>query len=117
MAFKKLIYVDGETVIPAKNLNDIQDELIRQAEEKNTPIATSTVPGKVAPSAADFTVSNTGALSALIHMAVVTALPEDPDPNTLYLVVPWEEPVADGDTLAVSQVYRARESSEYLEVE
>ena len=56
-------------------------------------------------------------MSALIHLAVVTALPEDPAPNTLYLVVPWEEPVADGDTLAVSQVYRARESGEYLEVE
>lgn len=87
------------------------------AKPEEVPLVTATVPGKVAPSAADFTVSNTGVLSALIHLAVVTALPEDPDPNTLYLVVPWEEPVADGDTLAVSQVYRARESGEYLEVE
>lgn len=117
MSFEKRNYISEQTVITAKNLNDIQDELIRQAEENYTPIATASIPGKVAPSAADFSVSDTGVLSALIHLAVVTALPEDPDPNTLYLVVPWEEPVADGDTLAVSQVYRARESGEYLEVE
>ena len=31
MAFTKVTYVDGETTIPAENLNDIQDELIRIA--------------------------------------------------------------------------------------
>lgn len=86
MAFEKLTYVDGETVIPAKNLNDIQDELIRQAEENNTPIATPTVPGKVAPSAEDFTVSKTGVLALGVHIKPVSALPEAPDPNTLYLI-------------------------------
>ena len=92
MAFEKLTYVDGETVIPAKNLNDIQDELIRQAEEKSTPIATSTVPGKVAPSAEDFTVSKTGALALGVHIKPVSALPDDPDPDTLYLIPEEAEP-------------------------
>ena len=92
MAFEKLIYVDGETVITAKNLNDIQDELIRQAEEKNTPIATATVPGKVAPSAEDFTISKTGALGLSVHIKPVAALPEDPDPGTLYLIPEEAEP-------------------------
>ncbi len=92
MAFEKLIYVDGETVIPAKNLNDIQDELIRQAKENHTPIATSTVPGKVAPSAEDFTVSKTGALALGVHIKTVSALPEDPDPDTLYLIPEGAEP-------------------------
>ena len=86
MAFEKLIYVDGETVIPAKNLNDIQDELIRQAKENHTPLATATVPGKVAPSEEDFTISETGALALGVHIKTVSALPEDPDPNTLYLI-------------------------------
>lgn len=92
MAFEKLIYVDGETVITAKNLNDIQDELIRQAEEKNTPIATATVPGKVAPSAEDFTISKTGALALGVHIKPVSALPENPNPNTLYLIPEEAEP-------------------------
>lgn len=69
MAFKKLTYVDGETVIPAKNLNDIQDELIRQAEENNTPIATPTVPGKVMPSS-DFDIAADGTLSIYKAMSV-----------------------------------------------
>ena len=86
MAFEKLIYVDGETVIPAKNLNDIQDELIRQAKENNTPIATATVPGKVAPSVEDFTISEDGVLALGVHIKTVSALPETPDPNTLYLI-------------------------------
>lgn len=92
MAFEKLIYVDGETVIPAKNLNDIQDELIRQADEKNTPIATATVPGKVAPSAQDFTISENGALALGVHIKPVSALPDTPDPNTLYLIPEEAEP-------------------------
>lgn len=92
MAFEKLTYVDGETVIPAKNLNDIQDELIRQAEEKSTPLATPTVPGKVAPSAEDFTISKTGVLSLGVHIKTVSALPEDPDPDTLYLIPEEAEP-------------------------
>lgn len=86
MAFEKLTYVDGETVIPAKNLNDIQDELIRQAEENNTPIATPETPGKVMPDDADFAVAEDGALSMLIHIKVVEQLPEAPDPNTLYII-------------------------------
>lgn len=28
MALEKVVYTDGETVITAKNLNDIQDEVI-----------------------------------------------------------------------------------------
>ena len=50
MSFEKLNYISEQTVITAKNLNDIQDELIRQAEENHTPIATATIPGKVKPS-------------------------------------------------------------------
>lgn len=92
MAFEKLTYVDGETVIPAKNLNDIQDELIRQAKENNTPIATATVPGKVAPLAEDFTISKTGALALGVHIKAVSALPENPAPNTLYLIPEEAEP-------------------------
>lgn len=34
MAFTKLPYTDNVTVIPAQNLNDIQDELILLEEEK-----------------------------------------------------------------------------------
>lgn len=62
MSFTKITYVDGETVISAKNLNDIQDELIRQAEENNTPIATTEVAGKVKPSE-DFDIAADGTLS------------------------------------------------------
>lgn len=69
MAFEKLTYVDGETVIPAKNLNDIQDELIRQAEGNNTPIATAEVAGKVKPSS-DFDIAADGTLSLYKAMSV-----------------------------------------------
>ena len=34
MAFTKITYTDNVTVIPAQNLNDIQDELILLEEEK-----------------------------------------------------------------------------------
>ena len=34
MALTKVTYVDGVTIIGAKNLNDIQDELIRQGEQQ-----------------------------------------------------------------------------------
>ena len=54
--------------------------------DATVPIATSTVPGKVAPSAEDFTVSKTGALALSVHIKTVSTLPEDPDPNTLYLI-------------------------------
>lgn len=30
MALNKVTYIDGKTTITAKNLNDIQDEIIRQ---------------------------------------------------------------------------------------
>ena len=69
MPFAKITYVDGKTIISAKNLNDIQDELIRQAEENNTPIATITVPGKVKPSS-DFDIAADGTLSLYKAMAV-----------------------------------------------
>lgn len=86
MSFEKRNYISEQTVITAKNLNDIQDELIRQAEENNTPIATATVPGKVAPSVEDFTVSETGVLALGVHIKTVSTLPENPDSNTLYLI-------------------------------
>ena len=92
MSFEKRNYISGQTVITAKNLNDIQDELIRQAKENHTPIATSTVPGKVAPSAEDFTISETGALALGVHIKPVSALPETTDPNTLYLIPEEAEP-------------------------
>ena len=50
------------------------------------PIATATVPGKVAPSVEDFTVSETGALALGVHIKTVSALPANPDPDTLYLI-------------------------------
>ena len=56
------------------------------AKPKDVPIATATVPGKVAPSAEDFTISDTGALALGVHIKTVSALPETPDPNTLYLI-------------------------------
>lgn len=56
------------------------------AKPEEVPLATSTVPGKVAPSAEDFTVSETGALALGVHIKPVSALPEDPDPYTLYLI-------------------------------
>lgn len=92
MPFEKVTYVDNETIIGAKNLNDIQDELMRIADEGTIPIATSTVPGKVAPSAEDFTISETGALALGVHIKPVSALPETPDPNTLYLIPEEAEP-------------------------
>ena len=69
MSFEKRNYISGQTVITAKNLNDIQDELIRQAEENNTPIATATVPGKVMPSS-DFDIDTDGTLSLYKAMAM-----------------------------------------------
>lgn len=56
------------------------------AKPEEVPIATATVPGKVAPSEEDFTISETGALALGVHIKTVSALPEDPDPNTLYLI-------------------------------
>ena len=56
------------------------------------PIATATVPGKVAPSAEDFTISETGALALGVHIKPVSALPETTDPNTLYLIPEEAEP-------------------------
>ena len=69
MSFEKRNYISEQTVITAKNLNDIQDELIRQAEENYTPIATATVPGKVMPSS-DFDIAADGTLSLYKAMAV-----------------------------------------------
>lgn len=56
------------------------------AKATPVPIATAEVAGKVAPSAEDFTVSETGALALGVHIKTVSALPEDPDPDTLYLI-------------------------------
>lgn len=39
MALVKVTYVDGETVIYAENLNDIQDAII-ELEEAELPVAT-----------------------------------------------------------------------------
>lgn len=36
MALEKVVYTDGETVITAKNLNDIQDEVIKSGQELET---------------------------------------------------------------------------------
>lgn len=60
--------------------------------DATVPLATATVPGKVAPSAEDFTVSKTGALALGVHIKPVSALPEDPDPDTLYLIPEGAEP-------------------------
>ena len=69
MSFEKRNYISEQTVITAKNLNDIEDEFIRQAEEKYTNIATATVPGKVMPSS-DFDIAADGTLSLYKAMAV-----------------------------------------------
>ena len=62
------------------------------AKPEDVSIATATVPGKVAPSAEDFTISETGALALGVHIKPVSALPEDPDLNTLYLIPEEAEP-------------------------
>lgn len=62
MSFEKRNYISEQTVITAKNLNDIQDELIRQAKENNTPIATAEIPGKVKPGS-NFSVAEDGTLN------------------------------------------------------
>ena len=85
MPFEKVTYVDGETIIGAKNLNDIQDELMRLADENVTPIATAETPGKVKPGS-DLSVAADGTLSLTHPIAVVDELPEEPDPDTLYLI-------------------------------
>ena len=70
MPFVKITYVDGKTVISAKNLNDIQDELIKLGDEsKDVPIATIEVAGKVKPSL-DFDIDTDGTLSLYKAMAV-----------------------------------------------
>lgn len=69
MPFEKVTYVDNETIIGAKNLNDIQDELMRIADEGVTPIATAETPGKVMPSS-DFDIAADGTLSLYKAMAV-----------------------------------------------
>lgn len=62
------------------------------AKPEKVPIATATVPGKVAPAAEDFTISETGALALGVHIKTVAALPADPDPDTLYLIPEEAEP-------------------------
>lgn len=62
------------------------------AKPEEVPLATPTVPGKVAPSAEDFTVSETGVLALGVHIKTVSALPDTPDPNTLYLIPEGAEP-------------------------
>lgn len=69
MPFEKVTYVDNETIIGAKNLNDIQDELMRIADEGVTPIATAETPGKVKPSE-DFDIAADGTLSLYKAIAV-----------------------------------------------
>lgn len=85
MPFEKVTYVDNETIIGAKNLNDIQDELVRIADESMTPLATHDTPGKVKPSS-DFDIATDGTLSLTHPIAVVDELPEEPEENTLYLI-------------------------------
>lgn len=60
--------------------------------DATVPIATPTVPGKVAPSAEDFSISDTGVLALGVHIKTVSALPDDPDPDTLYLIPEGAEP-------------------------
>ncbi len=62
------------------------------AKPEEVPIATAAVPGKVAPSAADFSISDTGVLALGVHIKTVSALPDDPDPDTLYLIPEEAEP-------------------------
>lgn len=50
------------------------------------PVATADAPGKVKPSA-DFAIAADGTLSLAHPIAVVTAVPEEPKANTLYIVV------------------------------
>lgn len=62
------------------------------AKPEEVPLATSTIPGKVAPSAEDFSISEAGVLALGVHIKAVSALPEDPDHNTLYLIPEGAEP-------------------------
>lgn len=61
MALTKRIYVDGETIITAQNLNDIQDEII--AHESNKVPITRTVNGKALSSNITLSASDVGAAS------------------------------------------------------
>lgn len=72
---------------PVPPTPDLYQKLIEQFKlEATVPIATHTVPGKVKPSKRDFSIDKDGTLAALIHMEAVEELPEDTDPDTLYLV-------------------------------
>ena len=61
MALVKKVYVDGETIITAQNLNDIQDEII--AQEANKVPITRTVNGKALSSNISLTPSDVGAVA------------------------------------------------------
>lgn len=60
MALTKRNYVDGETIITAQNLNDIQDEVI--AHESNKVPTSRTVNGKALSSNISLTAANVGAV-------------------------------------------------------
>lgn len=72
---------------PVPPTPDLYQKLIEQFRlEATVPIATHKVPGKVKPSEQDFSIDEAGTLAALIHMKAVEKLPENTDPDTLYLV-------------------------------
>ena len=60
MALIKRPYVDGETIITAQNLNDIQDEII--AHESNKVPITRTVNGKALSANITLSASDVGAV-------------------------------------------------------
>ena len=83
MALTKVTYKDGSTVITAKNLNDIQDEIISQASAK-APVASPNFTGTPkAPTAAE-TVDNTQiASTAFANRAAANAVSTFVRPNML----------------------------------
>ena len=69
MALTKRVYVDGETIITAQNLNDIQDEIISQ--EANKVPNTRTVNGKALSSNITLSASDVGA-APISHASTAT---------------------------------------------
>lgn len=87
-----VIFSDGQSITIKNGSKGGTGPQGPAGSDATVPLATATVPGKVAPSAEDFTVSESGALVLGVHIKPVSALPEDPDPNTLYLIPEEAEP-------------------------
>lgn len=105
MGLNKRTYVNGETVITAENLNDIQDELIRQGEQQDATMIENSASGTIA-SFSDG--ANLPVSELLVGIEAVQSGSGDPSPENVRPISGWT-----GANIVVSPTLDAQDGTTY----